>query len=228
MVEVMMKRWTVADVMRRDVVSVRPETGFRDVADLLVTHAISAAPVVNAIGRVIGVISEADLLGKVEYADRVPHHPLGARRVRDGRPRPAGDTVADLMTSPAITIRADATVSGAARLMDAGRVKRLPVVDADGILIGVVARRDLVRLYTRADADVAATVRDTVREVGVPDGQLTVTVARGVVALRGRVPRHTAALLVALTTSIPGVVEVDDDLDVIADNAPRFADSPAR
>jgi CBS domain-containing protein len=223
-----MKRWTVADVMRRDVVSVPPGTGFRDVADLLVTHAISAAPVIDAIGRVIGVISEADLLGKVEYADRVPHHPLGARRVRSGRQRTLGDTVDDLMTSPAITIRADATLSAAARLMDAGRVKRLPVVDADGILVGVVARRDLVRLYTRPDAEVAATVGDTVREIGVRDDELAVTVARGVVTLRGSVPRHTAALLAALIASIPGVVEVDDDLDIMPDDEPRFADSPAR
>jgi CBS domain-containing protein len=132
------------------------------------------------------------------------------------------------MTSPAITIRADATLSAAARLMDAGRVKRLPVVDADGILVGVVARRDLVRLYTRPDAEVAATVGDTVREIGVRDDELAVTVARGVVTLRGSVPRHTAALLAALIASIPGVVEVDDDLDIMPDDEPRFADSPAR
>jgi CBS-domain-containing membrane protein len=184
--------------------------------------------VVDVIGRVIGVISEADLLGKVEYADRIPHHPLSARRLRSGRRRQVGDTVADLMTSPAITIRADATLSGAARLMDAARVKRLPVVDNDDILIGVIARRDLVRLYTRPDAEVAATVRDTVRELGIRDEQVTVAVARGVVALHGSVPRHTAALLVALTTAIPGVVEVDDDLDVMPDDEPRLADSPAR
>jgi CBS domain-containing protein len=116
------------------------------VADLLVQHGVSAVPVVDATGSVAGVVSEADLLAKLEYADRTPRHPLSARRMRYRSRKAAGDTAAELMTAPAVTVHATETVTRAARLMDAAGIKRLPVVDGGGRLVGIVARRDLLRL----------------------------------------------------------------------------------
>ena len=77
-------RWYVGDVMTRDVVSVAPTAGYKEIADLMVRRSISAVPVVDAQRQVLGVVSEADLLAKLEYADRVPRHPLTARRMRSG------------------------------------------------------------------------------------------------------------------------------------------------
>src|SRR5947207_11121421 len=157
-----MKRWYVGDVMTRDVVSVGTTTGYKEIADLMVRHSISAVPVVDAQRHVLGVVSEADLLAKLEYADRVPRHPLAARRIRADRQKAAGDTAGELMTTPAVTVGPTETVTRAARLMDAARVKRLPVVDADGRLVGIVSRRDLVRLYTRPDPQVRTSVTEGV------------------------------------------------------------------
>ena len=204
-----MKRLNVADLMCREVVTVNEDTDFQEIADLLVSHAISAVPVVDSDGRVIGVVSEADLLGKLEYADRVPHHPLGARRVRSGRTGSVGNTAADVMTSPPVTIRAEASVSGAARLMDAARVKRLPVVGADDRLIGIISRRDLVRLYVRADADIAAALGTDLAGVGIDVSGVTLSVSRGVVTVAGTVEQEGLAEIIArFIAAVPGVVDV--------------------
>ncbi len=200
--------------MTRDVVSVSPDTGYQKIADVLVRRGVSAVPVVDADNRVLGVVSEADLLAKLEYADRIPRHPLAVRRLRTDWARAAGDTAADLMSAPAVTVHADATVSRVARLLDAARVKRLPVVDAEGRLVGVVSRRDLVRLYARTDDQIRASVlEDVVAALRVDPAAVEVVVRAGVVTLRGHVDRHgTAAVLVSFTMATPGVVDVVDEL----------------
>src|SRR5690242_20025827 len=157
-----MKRWYVGDVMTRDVVSVRIATGYKEIADLMVRHGVKALPVVDAERNVIGVVSEADLLSKLEYADRVPRHPLVSRRMRVNREKAAGDTAGELMTSPPVTVRSTETVTRVARLMEAARIKRVPVVDELGHLIGIVSRRDLVRMYTLSDKQIHAAVTEGV------------------------------------------------------------------
>jgi CBS domain-containing protein len=217
-----MKRWRVGDVMTRDVVCVTPETGYQAIADLLVRRSVSAVPVVDPDRRVLGVVSEADLLAKLEYADRVPRHPLAVRRLRAEWSRAAGDTARDLMSSPPVTIRADATVSRAARLLDAARVKRLPVLDPDGRLVGVVSRRDLVRLYARTDDEIRASVAgDVIDALRIAPGAVEVGVRAGVVTLHGHLDRHaTAAVLVSFTQATPGVVDVVDELSYDLDDMP--------
>jgi CBS domain-containing protein len=213
--EGVMKRWYVSDVMTRDVVTVAPGTGYKEIADLMVHRSVSAVPVVDARRRVLGVVSEADLLAKLEYADRVPRHPLAVRRLPEPlRTKASGDTAAELMTAPAVTVAPTETVTRAARLMEAARVKRMPVVDADGRLVGIVSRRDLVRLYTRPDHDIRAAVRDGVmRSLWIDPALLDIRVRDGVVALSGRLDRHsTCAIVVAFTHALPGVVDVVDDL----------------
>ncbi|TMM39788.1 MAG: CBS domain-containing protein [Actinobacteria bacterium] len=209
-----MMRWYVGDVMTRDVVSVAPTAGYKEIADLMVRRSISAVPVVDAQRQVLGVVSEADLLAKLEYADRVPRHPLTARRMRSGQQKAAGDTAAELMTRPAVTVPATETVTGAARLMDAARVKRMPVVDDGGRLIGIVSRRDLVRMYTRPDAQLRASVAEGVlRSLWIDPAALHITVRAGIVTLSGRVDRRSlAGIVVAFTRAIPGVVDVVDQL----------------
>lgn len=219
-----MKRWKVRDLMSRDVVAVGREMGYREVADLLVKHMISAVPVIDDDRRVLGVISEVDLIVRIEYADRRPHHPLAVRRMNRLR-HSSGATAGELMSAPAITIAADASVVEAARRLDASRVKRLPVVDEPGRLVGIVSRRDLVRLYTRPDAILRGDVIDSLRD-GFQYGltSLDVDVRKGVVTLEGAISRPGAGrLAVDLARSVPGVVSVIDNL--IAANT-ESADAP--
>jgi CBS-domain-containing membrane protein len=209
-----MKRWYVGDVMTRDVVSVHTTTGYKEIADLMVRHSISAVPVVDGDRRVLGVVSEADLLAKLEYADRVPRHPLAVRHRRNGRQKSQGDTAMELMTAPAVTIPATGTVTRAARLMDAARVKRMPVVDDDGRLIGVVSRRDLVRIYTRPDPEIRRSVSEGVlRALWIDPAEVDVAVRAGIVTLTGHLDRRsTADVVVTFAKATPGVVDVVDQL----------------
>jgi CBS domain-containing protein len=149
--------WNVATVMTADVVTVGPGAVYKEVAERLRDHRVSAVPVVDAERRVIGVVSEADLLLKEERPDR----PLGGPLVH-----PHGDAAraearnaAALMTSPAVTVGPEATLTEAARLMHRRHVKRLPVVDADGRLVGIVSRADLLQVFLRGDDAIATEVR---------------------------------------------------------------------
>ena len=215
-----MRRWYVSDVMTRDVVSVPATAGYKQMADLLVGHRISALPVVDGERRVLGVVSEADLLAKLECADRVPRHPLATRRARNGRRKATGDTAAELMTSPAVTVSRTETVTRVARLMEAARVKRVPVVDPGGHLIGIVSRRDLVRMYTRSDQEIRADVgQGVLRSLWIDPGQLQIGVRSGIVTLTGKVDRRsTAEIGVAFVRAIPGVVDVVDQLSWTLDD----------
>jgi CBS domain-containing protein len=209
-----MKRWYVGDVMTRKVIAVAADMGYKEIADLMVRHSVSAVPVIDGDRRVLGVVSEADLLAKLEYADRVPRHVLTTRRMKNGRLKAFGDTARDLMTTPAVTIRDTESVTAAARLMEAARIKRIPVVDEHGWLIGIVSRRDLVRLYTRSDHEVAQAVSDGVlRSLWIDPALLRIRVRSGIVTLSGHVDRRSLAeIVVAFTRATPGVVDVVDEL----------------
>ncbi|WP_203924500.1 CBS domain-containing protein [Rugosimonospora africana] len=219
-----MKRWRVVDVMTTAVVSVGADTGYKRIADLLVARGISAVPVVDPDGVVLGVVSESDLLPKLNYPDRVGRHPLLSRR-RDTIRRALGDTAADLMSSPATTIRPDASIARAARLMEAARVKRLPVVDDADRLVGIVSRRDLVRPYARPDSDIRADViTHLVSGFWIDPSTVEARVVAGVVTLTGHVDRtSTRHIVVNATHTVPGVVDVVDQLtaDIDDDAATR-------
>jgi CBS domain-containing protein len=205
----------VKDVMTVNVVAVRTTAAFKDIADALAEHKISAVPVIDDGNIVVGVVSEADLLHKLELATADLHQRvLDRKRVRTAKRKAAGDTAAALMTTPAITIGPKATIVEAARLMEQERIKRLPVVDGDGQLIGIVARRDLLRPYLRADAAIRQDIEYQVLErcLWVIPPTIEVSVAGGRVTLRGRTDRRSTAEIAAhLTRSIDGVVAVVDD-----------------
>jgi CBS domain-containing protein len=216
-----MHRVTVGDVMTRVVITIEPETGFRQIADLLVNRALSAVPVVDVHSVVLGVVSEADLLPKLEYADRLPHHPLATRRTRVIRHKAGSDRADDLMTAPAVTIGPQASVSQAARMLEAARVKRLPVVDEHGHLVGIVSRRDLLRTYVRTDAQLRTSVLEIIDALWIDPTTVTVDCVAGVVHLAGRVDRRSTAQIVAnLVRSTPGIVDVTNELSFDDDGNP--------
>jgi CBS domain-containing protein len=171
------------------------------------------------------VVSEADLLPKLNYPDRIPAHPLVSRRRRAAMRRATGDTAGELMTCPAATIGPAASVAQAARLMEAGRVKRLPVVDDAGRLLGIVSRHDLVRLYARPDREIRADVLNQVLHgLWIEPSTVDVQVSAGVVTLKGRLDRtSTVQILIRATHALPGVVDVIGQLDADVDDTTSVA-----
>ena len=211
-----MRTWQVGDVMTREVATVGAETPYRDIVDVLVRRGISAVPVVDGFRRVLGVVSEADLLHKVERAGNPDE-----RRVFEGRRRRVAREKADalvakeLMTAPAVTTYPESPLPAAARLMDREVVKRLPVLDDLGRLVGIVTRGDLLRVHLRSDA-----VQEVLRRVlAVRDGLVTVRVRDGEVTLDGRLDRRSAAdLAVRLAGQVSGVVRVVDTIGYDVDD----------
>jgi len=211
---------TVRDVMTTRVVAVRQGASYKDIAALLTEYRVSAFPVVDDEGKVLGVVSEADLLAKeVLVAD------LGRQAVRLGRDagpldpgefgKAAAVTAADLMTKPPVVVTPDEPVTSAARLMYHGRVKRLPVVGGKGQLVGIVSRADVLSVYSRPDEEIRQEIVKNVILNGFladPD-RFTVTVSSGIVTLEGE-PETTARgrEIVAETWHVEGVVSVRDRL----------------
>ncbi|MFD1662094.1 CBS domain-containing protein [Streptomyces caeni] len=188
---------TVGDVMTHEVVSVGRDAPFREIVESMRQWRVSALPVLSEEGRVVGVVSEADLLVRAQGDDT-----SGAL------------TAARLMTVPAVTVPRTATIEGAARLMARGPLKRLPVVDDEGRLVGVVSRSDLLKIYLRPDEDIAQEVRSGL-EALLPAGSpgLDVRVENGVVTLGGTVPGQApVAALVRVARAVPGVVDVRERL----------------
>jgi CBS domain-containing protein len=214
-----MKTWHVNDVMTGDVRAAGPETLYRDLVALVVGNHINAVPVVDADRRVLGVVTESDLLLKVGYAGSEEPSWFARRRAR--LHKAAGQTAAELMTAPAVVVFPSTTVAGAARTMEQARVKQLPVVDELGRLTGIVTRGDLLKEHLRPDSEVHADVRAVAREVllGEDSAFVEVVVAGGIVTLSGRVERaSTAILLVRVAQQVPGVVDVTDQLTYDVDD----------
>lgn len=229
-------RAKVSDVMTRDVASVNGSTPFKDVAEILIAHAVSAVPVMDAEGHVIGVVSEVDLLRKEEFREQFYSEgyrpPLRARlRERMGREghkageKALGDTAAELMTAPAVTITPADTTVEAARLMQEHGVKRLPVVDEDGTLLGIVSRHDLLKVFVRQDGDIAQEVREDVldRSLWVDTDDVRIRVDRGIVTLSGSVNRRSdAEIATRMVQRVNGVVDVIDKLEWKEDDTLRW------
>ncbi len=155
---------TVKDVMTTEVVAVRRETTFKEMAAVLRRYRVSALPVVDDAGRVLGVVSEADLLAKEALSDPGPVAELVHRK--DLR-KAEGLTAGDLMTSPPVTAMPDDPVEQAARMMHFMRVKRLPVVNSGGQLVGIISRADVLAVFDRSDEDVRKDIVDGIRRARV-------------------------------------------------------------
>jgi CBS domain-containing protein len=210
-----MKHIKVGDLMTDEVVSVVSTDSFKDVAKLLAQHNISGLPVLDSEDRVLGVISESDLL--VRQTGSEP----AAGASPDGAGRTATTTAGAVMSSPAVTVLADETVRGAARLMTRCGVERLPVVDAEGRLIGIVTRRDLLGLFLRPDAEIRLRVLEDVLvdTMGLRADVVAVHVVDGVVSLEGELERRSEIpVLIRLTEQLDGVVAVMSHLTARFDN----------
>jgi len=215
----------IRELMTRDVATVTPGTTLKEVARVLTRRGISGVPVVDTGGRVLGVVSEADVLMK----ERGPEGRPAARFAwfTDGRD-PAADakvaarTAAEAMTSPAVTIGPERPASAAARLMLERGINRLPVVK-DGVLVGIVTRADLVRAFTRPDEELTKEIRTDVveRAMWLSRDQIDVTVVDGEVALAGDVEtRVDAEVLELLAARVPGVVAVSSRVRWRTDGEP--------
>ncbi|MEU4424786.1 CBS domain-containing protein [Actinoplanes sp. NPDC024001] len=225
-----MRKWQVSDVMTADVVAVEPDTPYRDLVGLLADKRINAVPVVDADRRVIGVVSESDLLRKIEYVGAEQPHWFQRRR-RAQQHKAAGRTAAELMTAPPVIVLPLTSIRSAARRMDEAGVKQLPVENDLGRLVGIVTRGDLLKEHLRSDDEIGADARAAVHDVLLAENFATVStqVERGVVTLTGRVERwSTAMLTLRLVRLVPGVVEVVDritfdyDDHKVADSVPAI------
>jgi len=199
------QQWRVSDVMTTDVVTAPLDTSVGKLVDIMSTNRISAVPVVDD-DRVVGIVSQADLLPRVTATD------TDARRMHLRGPAKAAATSArDLMSAPALSIAPDATLSAAAKEMQAKKVKRLLVTGRSGRLLGIVSRADLLRLYTRPDTAIRRDIIHHVlrRTMWIGPNEVQADVAAGVATLTGAVGRRTTAAIVArLTGQVPGVVAV--------------------
>jgi CBS domain-containing protein len=204
---------TVKDVMSTHVLAVREIATFKEIATRLCEQRVSAFPVVDPDGKVIGVVSEADLLTREALEGTVPGtlQSLTRQRVRS---RVNAVTAAGLMTKPAVTIGPDEPVSHAARLMYKKRVKRLPVTDDDGRLIGIVTRSDVLSVYSRPDAGIQREIKDLILCTFLCDPtRFTVYVKDGVVTIEGT--PETASVghdIIDAIRRMEGVVAVRDRL----------------
>lgn len=208
----------VSDVMTVSVVTVDRITPYKEIARLLTDHRISAVPVLKMGREVVGVVSEADLLAAEDRTARRVRAPA-ASSFWPRRQRHRALTAGELMTAPAITIGPDATVAAAARLMSTHRVRRLPVVDDQGRIVGVVSRRDLLSVFLRQDEDIAADIRQVLDEVlGAEPGEAEVAVRNGIVTLTGTLNPKTGPhgdlipVAIRLMWGVDGVVDVIDHL----------------
>ncbi len=210
----------VGEVMTRDVVHARRTTPFKEVVRLLDHHRISGLPVVDADDKVLGVLSGSDLIRNQAHRDGpTPSPAVTASDV----------TAGDLMSSPAITVHPEQTVPDAARLMERRGVERLPVVDEADRLVGIATRRDLLRVFLRADDDIRRQVTEeiVVTAMGLPSDTVRVAVRDGVVTLDGRVEaRGQVPELVHAVWRLDGVVGVVNGLGFRVDD--RETATPSR
>jgi CBS domain-containing protein len=205
---------TVQEIMTTRVIWVKKDATFREMAVALREHRVSAFPVVDDDHKVIGVVSEADMLTK-EALDDEPGVLAGILHRKD-QAKARGVTAGDLMTTAVVAVRPDDTVEHAARLMYDRRVKRLPVTDADGHLLGIVSRADVLSVFDRTDAAISKEITE-----GVLLGEFltdplifSVAVKDGIVTLSGRPETtETGHEIVRRVRHLEGVVAVRDRLD---------------
>jgi CBS domain-containing protein len=204
----------VRDLMQNDVLTTTVEASLKDVARTLVENRISGMPVCDADGRVVGVVSEGDILFKERGLPEQRSAPLGW--LLDGGSRTdlkkaTARTVGDAMTAPPVTIRPSSSATAAARLMIEQSVNRLPVVTQDDRLLGIVTRADLVRAFTRQDAEIATEIQKDIveRVLWAEPSAIAILVREGEVEVAGELETSTdVEIFEQLVAKVPGVVSV--------------------
>jgi CBS domain-containing protein len=215
--EVRHRRWArrISDVMTTSVVTVDRITPYQEIDRLLTEHRISGVPVLKMGREVAGVVTEADLLAAEDETNRRARMASSIGRRRLLRRKPCVNLDAGtLMTAPAITIGPDATIPAAARLMNTHHVRRLPVVDEQGKLVGIVSRRDLLSVFLRPDADIVHDVRQVLEEIPVADPK-DVTVRHGVVTLTGTMLSEPGDSHDLIPLALHMIWDIDGVVDVV-------------
>jgi CBS domain-containing protein len=226
-----MTRTHIGDVMTRHVCTIGPDAPFSEIVERLLALDVSGLPVVDLDGRLLGIVTEADLMSRQAHGGR-RRRPLAlvAELLRGDDPqwvrKASGRTARELMTAAPVTVSPDDLLAVAARRMLDGHHKRLPVV-RDGKLVGLVSRHDLLSPYHRSDAAIEADVQAVLIDpLQVPDEhEAQATVQRGIVRLEGsvRYPSDRAVLRAAVA-GVRGVIDVDDAL-ISREEEPRPVDA---
>jgi CBS-domain-containing membrane protein len=215
-----MRKLKVEDVMTREVVTATPDTPFKDLTRYMSEHGISGIPIVEGDRRLVGIVTESDLLWSER--DREPKRRsrflewfIDRKRLAEIERVVADLRARDLMTVEVVTVEPHTSVREAVvRLLRAG-VKRLPVVDTDGRVVGIVSRRDLLQPFLRSDEEIRSEIEDEVivRTMWLDPARIHVDVERGVVRLSGQIElRSTKEILVELADRVDGVVGIVDEL----------------
>ena len=191
------------DLMTTPVVTVRPDTSIKEAAALLVDHAVSALPVVTEDEDLVGIVSEADLIPLETTPD-----PRSQIRRPLHRKEPTPRTVEEVMTRGVAALPEDADASQVARLMLERRVKSIPIV-AGSRVVGIVARRDILKMLARSDGDIRRDVEELLDDEVLMLGRFSVDVSDGVITLIGAPDDTSRRLSELLTRSVPGVLDVE-------------------
>jgi len=208
------KHREISTVMTTDVAVVHGDTPFKDIVALLAERHISGVPVLGEDNSVVGIVSETDLL----HGTTDEHKPFFAGGRHGYHPH---TMAAEMMTSPAVCVHPDTTVAHAAKLLAEEGVHRLPVVDAEGRLVGIVSRRDVLGVFLRSDRDLREEILSEIfgRTLWMDPSEVSVEVQSGIAALRGQV--ETKALVEiagTLTRGVDGVVDVRNHLTFARDD----------
>ena len=212
----------VADVMTTTVVSVTDDTPFKQIIEALADAHVSALPVVDADGHVLGIVSESDLLAKVAGVGRGAPPLSGDSTEPHPRRKADAETAHDLMTAPVVTTRPDTPVARAARVAALQHVRRLPVVDNTNTLVGIVTRSDLLRVFLRDDEAIRRHVLTLIRrQLFIDTSTVEVGVDDGIVTLRGQLnSRVMFEPLIDAIRDTTGVVAVHDNISYRLEQAP--------
>jgi CBS domain-containing protein len=208
------KEQTVRDVMSSPVIHVPPNTPVKAVAELLLSERVSAVPVVDAHGHLLGMVSEEDILVRLIDLTAGAHPWLtGGHLSHEFHRRREALTAEGLMSTPVTCVHPDTTLRQAAKTMYLRHLKRLAVVDGSS-LVGIVSRSDLLRVYLKPDEHLRHHAENLLHgALGRAAGAVTVTVAEGIVAVEGEVATHSEAdLIVRMLKPLDGVVGVESRL----------------
>jgi len=207
----------VLDIMTMEVLTTSPEASLKDAARTMVRAGVSGLPVIDDLGGLVGIITEADFLER--EADRSQRRLLNAM-LKECDSVVDAETVGEVMTRDPVVIFPEASVTEAARVMAHNHVKRLPVVGPDGKLVGIISRADVVAVFTRPDDVIEDEIREDIvrRVLLIEDDTIDVSVKDGVVSVSGTVETATdARLLEELVRRIDGVVRLESHISVVED-----------
>jgi len=221
------RRLRARDVMTTPVYTVRPETPVPEVARLLVERHISGAPVVDETGRLVGIVTEADLLPKEAGPAGLPLTallgPEAPPEVREHLRRYRGRVVREVMTREVVTATEDTPVQQLAALMLRKQVNRIPIVRGERV-VGIVTRNDVLRAFFRRDEELERAARETLQDLELDPGRLSIQAREGVLEVCGEVdsPEH-ARLVELVLRALDGVVDVEVSGLRVASAPPRDA-----